>query len=484
MCVAEPDSGATDVGSQTRSDRPPAVGRATTRAGGAVKPHLVLRLRLGVRYNEVGSWLQLTARPDAAGPPFQPEIDALFLRHRVEVAIAHEYEPARTDGWSADERALGLDRRFRAVALTDRPFSPELVAELRALPVLERVDVGQVTSVALPLASSVSVMPSDWAAKAVSMPEAHAITGGDPGIKIAVLDTGVWPAHGEYRHRLTAGFDFVDIIDGADRFLGDRLEADADPTDPGVGHGSHVTGILVAKGERMNRGVAPECRVLPVRVLGALRQGDRLIGAGLVDNINAGIKWAVDHGALIINMSLGIRHEGGGLPHTDVIRYAAAKGVTVVAAAGNDGGQTLYYPGALPGVIAVGAVDRDDKVAAYSTWGWQVDLVAPGTEIWSSWLDGGYAFATGTSQATPFVTGAAALCQGLARRQRRRFRPAEVADLLRATADRMDQRFKNPHAGNGRLNIADALRLAQHRLETPERLGPDGLRPRREPSHA
>lgn len=449
-----------------------------------MKPHLIFWLRRGVRHREVASWLELTAGPGVAGPPFQPEIDALFLRYRVEVAIAYEHEPARTDGWSADERSYGLDRKFRVIALADKPFPADLVAELRALPTVEHVDGGRITSVGLPLMSSLSRTPSDWAAEAVRLPEASEITSGDLGVTIAVLDTGIWPAHREYGDRLRAGFDFVDIIDGADLFLGDRLDADADPTDPGVGHGSHVTGILVAKGEQMGRGVAPACRVMPVRVLGALRQGDRLIGAGLVDNINAGIKWAVDHGASVINMSLGIRHEGGGLPHTDVVQYAAAKGVTVVAAAGNDGGQTLYYPGALPGVIAVGAVDRDDNVATYSTWGWQVDLVAPGTDIWSSWLDGGYAFATGTSQATPFVSGAAALCQSLARRQQQRFRPAEVADLLQATADRADQRFKNPHAGNGRLNVVDALRLAQYRLETPARLGPDGLRPRRQLVHA
>ena len=197
--------------------------------------------------------------------------------------------------------------------------------------------------------------------------------------------------------------------------------------------------------------------MLPVRVLGALRQDGRLIGAGLVDNINAGIKWAVDHGADVINMSLGIRHEGGGLPHVDVVRYAESKGVTVVAAAGNDGTDTLYYPGALPGVLAVGAVDSDGSVAPYCTWGAQVDIVAPGTDIWSSWLDGGYAFATGTSQATPFVAGAAALCQswraivaGTAR-SRSSTRSSPTPPTARTGGSRP------PRAGRGRLNLPDAL---------------------------
>ena len=430
-----------------------------------MKPHVVFWLRPGTEHRPVGSWLAAIGDPGVAGPPFQPDIDRVLARHQGGCLVVHEHDPARTDGWSADETALGLDRKFRAISLVDRPFDADVVASLRALPVVERVEPGIVATAPVPRASSMSARSSSWAGRLIGLDEARRVTQGIGSVTIAVLDTGVDLTHPEYAGRLDAGFDFVDIIDGADAFLGDRVDADADPTDPGVGHGSHVTGILVARGEQMPMGVAPGCRVLPVRVLGALRQGEQVIGAGLVDNINAGIKWAVDHGADVINMSLGIRHEGGGLPHTDVVRYAERRGVTIVAAAGNDGGDTLYYPGALPGVIAVGAVGRDDEVASYSTWGAQVDIVAPGTDIWSSWLDGGYAFATGTSQATPYVAGAAALCRSLPAKRGGRLRADEVASVLTATADRRDQRFKTPRAGCGRLNVPDALRLAMHRLD-------------------
>jgi subtilisin family serine protease len=429
-----------------------------------VKPHLVFWLRGGVEHRNVGSWLDAIADPGSAGPPFQPDVDRLLARYPRGWLVAHEHDPARADGWSAEERLFGLDRKFRLVSLSDVPLPPDLEHQLRALPVVERVETGQVASAPVPAATAMSARPSDWAGRMIGLEEAHRHTRGSAEVTVAVLDTGVDPAHREYARRLLPGFDFVDIIDGASSFLGDRLDADADPSDPGVGHGSHVTGILVARGERMPTGVAPDCRVLPVRVLGALRQDDKVIGAGLVDNINAGIKWAVDHGADVINMSLGIRHQGGGLPHTDVVRYAEQRGVLVVAAAGNDGGDTLYYPGALPGVVAVGAVDQNAEVAAYSTWGAQVDLVAPGTDIWSSWLAGGYAFATGTSQATPFVAGAAALCQSLAHERGRRLTADGLDDLLTSTADREDQRFKTPRAGRGRLNVPDALRLTLHRL--------------------
>jgi thermitase len=434
-----------------------------------VKPHAILHLRPGTQHADVGSWLQLLSDPGVAGPPFEPSVDAVFSRYKVDVAIVHEHEPARWGAWSVEERAVGLDRAFRVIALSGTPFPAPMIEVLRRLPAVERFDVGQVASVDLPAATAASRSPSSWASTIIGLEEAHIRTRGDPDVTIAVLDTGVWPEHPEYAGSLEAGFDFVDIIDGADTFLGDRLDADPDPSDRWVGHGSHVTGILVAQGKGMARGTAPLCRVLPVRVLGALRQGDRLIGAGLVDNISAGMKWAVDHGADVINMSLGVRQEGGGLPHIGVVRYAEAKGVSIIAAAGNDGTDTLYYPGALPGVVAVGAIDRDGSVADYSTWGDQVDLVAPGTEIWSSWLGDRYAFATGTSQATPFVAGAAALCQSMARRRGRRLHPTEVSNILRATADRSGRKFRDLRAGYGRLNVADALALTEYRLEATPR---------------
>ena len=427
----------------------------------------------------VGSWLQAIDDPAVAGPPFQPDVDRVLATYPGGVLVAHEHDPARTDGWAAEEKAVGLDRAFRVVSLGGRPFDAALLDALRALSVVERVEPGAVATSPIPLATSMSRQPSDWAGEVIGLAEAHEVTTGREDVIIAVLDTGVDPAHPEYAW-LLPGFDFVDILDGADTFLGDRVDADPDPTDPGVGHGSHVTGILTAKGARMARGMAPGCRILPVRVLGAMRQDGRVIGAGLVDNINTGIKWAVDHGADVINMSLGIRHEGGGLPHVDVVRYAESKGVSVIAAAGNDGTDTLYYPGALPGVLAVGAVDQDGSVAPYSTWGAQVDIVAPGTEIWSSWLDAGYAFATGTSQATPFVTGAAALCQSLARTRGDRLSVGQVSSVLTETADREDRQFKTLRAGRGRRNVPDALRLTAHRLEASHRTDSPGPVTRRE----
>ena len=215
----------------------------------------------------------------------------------------------------------------------------------------------------------------------------------------------------------------------------------------------------------MPLGVVPRCRILPVRVLAAMKRDGRVVGAGLVDNINTGVKWAVDQGADVINMSLGVRHTGGGLPHQEVVDYARRRGVTVVAASGNDGREALYYPSALPGVIAVGAAGPDGTVAEYSTYGEQVGLIAPGTDIFSTFLDDDYAFSTGTSHAAPFVTGVVALLKSMGRERGRRVGDGAVKHVLKHTSDKRDRHFRNRRAGYGHLNARDAARLLDHRLD-------------------
>jgi thermitase len=233
-----------------------------------------------------------------------------------------------------------------------------------------------------------------------------------------------------------------------------------------VGHGTHVAGIIAGKGIKIAKGVAPKCKIIPVRVLGAMKQGDTKVGAGLVDNINTGIKWAVDNGAHIINMSLGIKHEGGGLPHEEVINYALKKGVTVIAASGNDGTNDKYYPGALPEVIAVGAIDEMGRTATFSTYGWHVSIVAPGTNIMSAYTNNKYAISSGTSQAAPFVAGVVALLKSYALDFAGvLLKDHQIKYLLKRTADKIDKDIKNERQGFGKLNALDAIKLLKYKLE-------------------
>ena len=164
-------------------------------------------------------------------------------------------------------------------------------------------------------------------------------------------------------------------------------------------------------------------------------------------------------------MSLGVEPDGDEVPHREVIDYARRKGATVVAASGNDGSTTRYYPGALPYVITVGATDQQGEVAAFSTYGPQVDLVAPGTDVFSCLPGGRYGFSTGTSHATPFVAGAAALLHAFARRKGGRMTDSRVKWILRQTADRASARLRTREAGFGRLNLLDAIRLLDFKLD-------------------
>jgi subtilisin family serine protease len=188
------------------------------------------------------------------------------------------------------------------------------------------------------------------------------------------------------------------------------------------------------------------------------------VGAGLVDNINTGIKWAVDNGASLINMSLGIKHSGGGLPHSEVIEYARRNGTTIVAAAGNDGSDNKYYPGADPYVIAVGAHDTEGIVTGFSTYGAHLTVVAPGTNIYSAFTNNTYAYSSGTSQASPFVTGAIALLKSAALQKGVDLKDHQIKYLLKHTADKSHPQFKNLKEGFGKLNIADALRLLTYKI--------------------
>lgn len=433
-----------------------------------MKPHIDLKLRAGTEAEQFAvapHWEDaIRDKPVATEIP-ESRMARLLALHRTPVWLMRGYAP-QSGRWSAAEIASGLNRIYRLVLQENAEIPPALIRDISLLPYVEYARAAGVGTAELPepRPAAMSARTDQRSRDAIFMEQAHEYSRGDESITIAVLDTGVWTTHPELAARMLPGRDFVDILDGAGTFIGDYLDADDDPTDA-VGHGTHVAGIVVARGAAMPDGVAPKCRLLPVRVLGAMRQGERRVGAGLIDNINAGIKWTVDQGADVINMSLGIRRSGGGLPHAEVIDYAKRKGVTVVAAAGNDGQEQLYYPGALEHVIAVGAVDESGGVASFSTFGAQVSMVAPGTNIYSTYLDDDYAFSTGTSHATPFVTGAVALLKSYARSRGRSLTDGQVKHVLKHSADRVGTTFKDRKAGFGRLNLLDAMRLLEHKLE-------------------
>jgi thermitase len=391
-----------------------------------------------------------------------PVLDQLMSDAGLAYWVTREYRPASAR-WSRDEIRHGLNRTYRVILQQNRRPPPGLVDRIKRVREVEDAHELIVGDVTLPVPElSVSASAVRTAADLIYLSYAKAITRGSPEVKVAVLDTGVNLDHQELQGKIVKRADFVDLT-GLDttNFIGDITDFDEVPEDE-VGHGTHVSGIIAGRGVQMDEGVSPDCRLIAVRVLATMRDGDRLVGAGIVDNINPGIKWAVDNGADVINMSLGIKHVGGGLPHEDVIRYALSKGVTVVAASGNDGTSERYYPGALPGVIAVGAVDNSGAIAPFTSFGAPITVSAPGVNIHSSFAHNTYAVASGTSQASPFVAGSVGLMKSFARQHGRTVTTVEIVDILKHTSDRVDNRLRNEQAGYGVLNLADAFKLLAH----------------------
>ncbi len=226
----------------------------------------------------------------------------------------------------------------------------------------------------------------NWAESLLGIPNIWYETMGE-NVKVAVLDTGIDVDHPDLETAIVATEDFT----------GDGIE-DAN------GHGTHCAGII---GARLNSvgfvGVAPKSQLLVGKVLGNDGRGD-------FSWIADGIDWAVGEGANIISMSLG------GSSSTNIlyksIHDALAKGVFVICAAGNEGSlfqNSIGYPGRYGSVIAVASHDNNGNRSGFSSRGGEIDVMAPGSNIWSTYKDGGYAELSGTSMATPFVSGLAAL---------------------------------------------------------------------------
>ncbi|MFB5265259.1 S8 family peptidase [Paenibacillus enshidis] len=220
------------------------------------------------------------------------------------------------------------------------------------------------------------------------------------GIKIAILDTGCEITHPDLQGRIVGGKNFTHD-DGGDS---------ANYTDYN-GHGTHVAGTIAAVQNGSGVvGVAPEAELLIVKVL------DK-DGSGAYEWIIDGIYYAIEQQADIISMSLGGPEDVEEL-HT-AIKKAVESNILVVCAAGNEGDgrdatDEFGYPGAYNEVISVGAVNFDRESSVFSNSNNEVDLVAPGEKILSTFLDGEYAALSGTSMATPHVSGALALIKGLA----------------------------------------------------------------------
>jgi subtilisin family serine protease len=271
----------------------------------------------------------------------------------------------------------------------------------------------------------------------IDMTEAWDITRGSPDIIIAVVDTGVDLAHPDLASKLVPGYNFTSP--------GSQPQDDS-------GHGTHVVGI-VAAGTNNTVGVAGvcwECRIMPLKAMSNT--------SGSIDTVSNAIRYAVDKGAHVINLSLG--GPSGSQTLLNAVRYAYLANVPIVAAMMNEAKtnpNTIYYPAAYPETIAVGSTDKMDLRSDFSSYGSHIDLSAPGSEIlstyWVSPNSHSYAYMWGTSMATPHVAGVI----GLMRYLNPKLTVEEIRSILKVSAKDLGSPGWDIYYGSGRLNALIAL---------------------------
>jgi thermitase len=291
-----------------------------------------------------------------------------------------------------------------------------------------------------------------WAHAIIESPAAWDVTTGSTGVTVAILDTGIDPSHPDLASKIVAGYDFV--------------ANDSNPRDEN-GHGTHVAGIAAAI---TNNGVGVagvdwQARIMPVRILD-------YEGAGWVSDMVSGIGWAKDHGADVLNLSLGGTYYSSSAQ--TAINQAHSSGCLIVASMGNDGSGTPLYPAAYNNVLAVAATGPSDSRAPYSSYGDHCDVAAPGgymtyyqdpAGIYSTmptypvymttveYFYNNYDYVHGTSQAAPHVTGLAALVWAVAPS----LTPNQVQTAIETTAVDKGAPGWDRYYGHGRIDAAAAL---------------------------
>lgn len=375
---------------------------------------------------------------EAGAPPIP-----IIIRYRPDVARS---QTIRED--------LTASRVFKLTPTVAAEAHGRQIAELTDDPAIEYIWLDEEIHTCLDRSLLQVGVPSVW----------EAGYRGD-GIRIAIVDTGIDAGHADFAGRITAGASFIG---------GDYSDEN--------GHGTHVASIAAGDGSALGqkyRGVAPRASLCVARVL------DRN-GSGSMSGVMAGVEWAVDQHVHVINLSLGGSGSSDGQDALSLTCNAAvARGIAVCAAAGNagPGSRTIGSPGAAADVITIGAVDRSDGIASFSSRGptadgrTKPDVCFPGTDIVAARAAGTsmgrpiselYTAASGTSMATPHASGLAALLL----QAKPSLGPAGVKQVLMETALSLGQ---DPNAqGAGRARAADALRKATGEdVPTPEPPSPE-----------
>ena len=378
----------------------------------------------------------------ASNPPKLYEVGVVLVKFKPTVS------PAEVGGTLA-ARGLSLDRQVEGLGILAVRVPPgQEIAQTISLSQDARVEFAEPNGY-----YQATVNPDDpslgsqWALAKIQAPAAWDVTTGSNTIAIGIVDTGVDRDHPDLDAKVVPGYDFANN--------------DSDPTDDN-GHGTHVAGIAAA--ETNNgvgiAGVSWGASIMPVKVLDAS-------GSGTWEHVAAGIHYAADHGARIINLSLGGEYYSSSVQ--SAIDYAYDMGVLVFASAGNCGDPATYalngcstlnpilYPAGMNHVMGVAATDSSDHSASFSEHNGYVDVAAPGVLILSTLWNDTYASWSGTSMASPHVAGLAALVWSV--------NPAltsdDVANIIETTAVDLGDPGQDAHYGYGRINALAAVQEAR-----------------------
>ncbi|MEK7706813.1 MAG: S8 family serine peptidase, partial [Verrucomicrobiota bacterium] len=311
-----------------------------------------------------------------------------------------------------------------------------ILAELQRDPTIEFAERDYLAEAAFVPNDPYVVAGSEWHLERIQAPQAWNISFGSSNVVVAVLDSGINAAHPDLSDQTLPGYDFV--------------WGDNDPADD-FGHGTAVAGVIAAAGNNFIgvAGVAFGSKILPVKVMDAS-------GFAAYSTLAQGIRYAVDQGARVINLSLAGSASSSTLQ--DAINYAWSNNVVIVAAAGNNGNSTPQYPAACEHVVAVSATEPDDTLASFSSTGNHLALAAPGDNIFTTARDlaNPYSAWSGTSFASPIIAAVAALIASA----NALLDNSQIVSVLEQTADDLGVVGPDASFGYGRVNAARAVSVA------------------------
>lgn len=305
-----------------------------------------------------------------------------------------------------------------------------------------------------------------WALPQIKADLGWDIEKGSSSVVIAVIDSGVELAHEDLADKIwknekeNSGNNKNNGVDDdkntyVDDYQGwDFIDWDNSPNDS-FGHGTHVGGIAAANTDNSKgiAGVSWNSKIMPVRILNGSGEGNSF-------DFILGMRYAADSGAKVINLSLG--GPSSSESENEAVQYAHNKGCVIIAAAGNQGDSTIYFPASFKNVISVGSVDKNDLKSDFSNYNAFVDVCAPGGEgsrndatanIYSSFITGTYTYEAGTSMAAPYVAGLASLIFS----KNPNWTNKQVEEQIISTVDDLGPAGRDDYFGYGRINVFKAL---------------------------